>query len=104
MTATTSCARTRSVHIDRHLAFYPRVASRARTLEAMPMSYQATENAFAAPAAVRGSERLVLLALAYHADPLGRNSFPSVATIAAKARVSERTAQYPLRRLERRGL
>lgn len=44
--------------------------------------------------------RLVLLALADHAQDDGDGAYPSVATIAAKTRMSERGVQYALRRLE----
>lgn len=53
-----------------------------------------------------GSERLVLLALANHVNG-GRGDdwtvWPSVATIASEARISKRTAQATLRRLEKDG-
>ena len=45
-----------------------------------------------------GSERLILLAIADFADDEGR-AYPSVTTLAKKARVSERTAQYAIRAL-----
>lgn len=51
----------------------------------------------------RGSERLVLIVLADHASADGTDSYPSVETIALQARVSERSAQYALRALERGG-
>lgn len=51
----------------------------------------------------KGSELLVLLAMADFADDEGGNVFPSVATLAAKARLAERSIQYILRRLEGRG-
>ena len=51
---------------------------------------------------VRGNDLLVLLALADWANEAGR-CWPSVARLAAKARVGERTAQYSVRRLAARG-
>ena len=50
------------------------------------------------------SDLLILLAMADFADDHGGNIFPSVATLAAKSRKSERAVQYSLRRLESRGL
>lgn len=44
--------------------------------------------------------RLVLLAMADHAHDDGSSAFAAVPTLARKARVSERTAQRALRRLE----
>jgi hypothetical protein len=46
---------------------------------------------------------LVLLVLADHAHDDGSNAFPSVETIARKARLSERGARYALRTLEESG-
>ena len=43
---------------------------------------------------------LVLIALAEHADEHGRNAFPSVRRLAARARCSERTVQRHLRALK----
>lgn len=48
-------------------------------------------------------DRLVLIALADYARDDGGGAFPAVANIAKKARVSERAAQYALRRLEAAG-
>jgi hypothetical protein len=45
-----------------------------------------------------GSARLILLAIADFADDKGR-AYPSVGTLAQKARVSERTAQYAIAEL-----
>lgn len=50
-----------------------------------------------------GSDRLVLIVLADHADADGSNAYPAVETIAAEARCSRRTAQAALRRLEDAG-
>ena len=47
--------------------------------------------------------RLVLLAVANHADKFGANAWGSVETYAAEARMSERQAQYALRALEKAG-
>lgn len=46
---------------------------------------------------------VILLALADCAQDDGRNAFPSVETLARKARMSERNARYCLRRLEESG-
>lgn len=51
----------------------------------------------------RLAARLVLLALADHADDDGENAWPKVATIQAKALLGERTVQDALRELERAG-
>ncbi|MDX8151116.1 helix-turn-helix domain-containing protein [Patulibacter brassicae] len=51
----------------------------------------------------RGSDRLVLIALANHAGAEHAECWPSVPLIASEARVSERTAQYALRALEKHG-
>lgn len=51
----------------------------------------------------RLAARLVLLALADFAQADGRDAFPSVATLAAKAGVSKRTARSGLRQLEETG-
>lgn len=50
-----------------------------------------------------GNEMLLLLALADHANDAGDRIYPSVETMAAKTRLSERTVQYLLRRIEERG-
>ena len=42
---------------------------------------------------------VVLIGLANHADPFGRNSFPSVATLTRYTRLSERTVRTTLDRL-----
>lgn len=46
----------------------------------------------------------VAIALADHADDDGASIYPSIARIAEKAKVSRRTAQYTLRKLEEEGL
>jgi hypothetical protein len=51
----------------------------------------------------RGTERLVLLALADCANDEGRECWPSVATLARKCRVDERTVQRVIRRLAEGG-
>ncbi|MBP2323809.1 hypothetical protein JOF56_004194 [Kibdelosporangium banguiense] len=43
---------------------------------------------------------VVLLGLANHADPDGRNAFPSLATLARYTRLSERSIRYALRTLQ----
>lgn len=47
---------------------------------------------------------VVLVGLANHADPDGRNAFPSLATLARYTRLSERSIRYALRTLEDLGL
>lgn len=46
----------------------------------------------------------VLVALANHADPAGRDAYPSVDTICRYTRLSERTVRYALDRLEEAGI
>jgi hypothetical protein len=43
---------------------------------------------------------IVLVGLANHADPDGRNAFPAVSTLVRYTRLSERSVQYALRSLE----
>lgn len=43
---------------------------------------------------------VVLVGLANHADPDGRNAFPAVSTLVRYTRLSERSVQYALRSLE----
>jgi hypothetical protein len=43
---------------------------------------------------------VVLVGLANHADPDGRNAFPSLATLARYTRLSERSVRYALRTLQ----
>jgi Helix-turn-helix domain len=43
---------------------------------------------------------IVLVGLANHADPEGRNAFPAVATLVRYTRLSERTVRYALHALE----
>ncbi|WP_425548762.1 helix-turn-helix domain-containing protein [Amycolatopsis ultiminotia] len=43
---------------------------------------------------------IVLIGLANHAEPDGRNAFPAMATLAAYTRLSERSVRYALRNLE----
>lgn len=50
-----------------------------------------------------GSELLLALALADHADDKGDRIYPSVKHLALKTRLSERTVQYLLREMEGRG-
>lgn len=49
------------------------------------------------------TDQMVLVVLADHAHDDGTKAFPSVATIAQQAKISERTVQYSLRRLEAQG-
>lgn len=50
------------------------------------------------------TDLLVLVVLANSADEYGYNAFPSVRLIAHRSRLSERTVQYALRRLEKSGV
>lgn len=54
-------------------------------------------------APVRGTEKIILLGLANHADADGNNAYPSVARLARYANVSERAVQQALRILEEGG-
>lgn len=47
---------------------------------------------------------IVLVGLANHADPDGRNAFPSLARLSRYTRLSERSVRYALRTLEELGL
>ncbi|MYW94200.1 helix-turn-helix domain-containing protein [Amycolatopsis rubida] len=47
---------------------------------------------------------VVLIGLADHADPEGRNAFPSLTTLTVYTRLSERSVRYALRNLEQLGL
>lgn len=53
---------------------------------------------------VQGEEKLVLLAIADHADPEGGNAWPTLETLATYASVSVRTVQRIVRRLVDAGL
>ena len=55
-------------------------------------------------AAVSWTERLVLLALAWHADANGQNAWPSVQTISRKTSLSERGVRQALTQLKAKGL
>ncbi len=50
-----------------------------------------------------GTDKVVLIGLANHADPYGANSWPSVDTLATYAGVTERAVRAALRRLEAEG-
>jgi len=50
-----------------------------------------------------GTDKLVLLGIANHADEYGENAWPSVSTLARYAGVRERAARYALRTLEEAG-
>ncbi|MEV0681662.1 helix-turn-helix domain-containing protein [Actinosynnema sp. NPDC050436] len=54
-------------------------------------------------APVAGTELLLVLAIADSADDDGRNAWPSVADLARKTRLNERTVQRLLKRLQRDG-
>lgn len=49
----------------------------------------------------KGSNLLVLLMIANHADTTGRSAYPAVGTLAAESRLSERGVRYILAKLER---
>lgn len=53
---------------------------------------------------VKGEDKLVLLAIADHADPEGRNAWPTLDTLAVYASVSVRSVQRIVRRLSDAGL
>lgn len=52
---------------------------------------------------VRGTDKLVLIGLANHADPHGHNCWPAVSTLAKYASVTKRNVQRSLARLEESG-
>lgn len=52
----------------------------------------------------QGTDRLILLAIADSADDDGGNAWPSEATLADKAKVSERTVRRSIRSLEEMGV
>ncbi len=54
--------------------------------------------------AAKGTERLLLLAIADAADDTGRNAFPSIDTLARKIVMSPRTVQRLIAKLEAAGL
>jgi hypothetical protein len=54
-------------------------------------------------AEVAGTELLLLLAIADHADDHGGNAWPSIATLAAKTRLDPRTVRRVITRLEAAG-
>ena len=56
------------------------------------------------PAVVTSSERLVLYALAWHADEAGLNAWPSVPTLARETSLTPRAVQKVLRRLNAKGV
>jgi hypothetical protein len=53
--------------------------------------------------AAKGSDLLVLLAMADNADSTSRECWPSIAYLAQKTRLSERGVRYVIRRLEKLG-
>jgi len=67
------------------------------------MSVRVLSWVFDSSAVEHRGDLLVLLVLADHAHDDGTHAFPSVDTIARKARLSRRGAQLALRRLERLG-
>ena len=50
-----------------------------------------------------GTDKLVLLGIANHADEHGENAWPSIPTLARYAGVTERNARHAVRRLEDAG-
>lgn len=68
------------------------------------MSLRATLWAYDEAPVDKALDLLVLIALADEANDLGRNAFPSVAKIAARARCKPRAAKYALRALEDAGI
>jgi hypothetical protein len=65
------------------------------------MSLRATLWAYDDAPVENGTEVLVLIALADEASDDGRNAFPGIKKVAARARVKRRAAQYALRKLEK---
>jgi hypothetical protein len=55
-------------------------------------------------APIKGTDLLILLAIADHASEDGGNAYPSIKTISVKARVSQERVRQGLRRLEEKGL
>ena len=53
---------------------------------------------------VRGTDKLVLIGIANHADPHGGNAWPAVATLAQYASVDKRNVQRAIARLEDAGV
>lgn len=68
----------------------------------MPLSWQAVTWVLEFSDA-EGYPRLVLISIASHANREGKNSFPSLDTIALEARVSRREAIYCVQTLEEMG-
>lgn len=62
------------------------------------MSWQAVE-AVIRQSKSRGSARMVLIAIAYHADAERFEAYPSIATIASEANISERSVEVHLNTL-----
>ena len=54
-------------------------------------------------APVSGTDKIILLGIANHADDRGKNAWPSVATLARYANVSERAVQQSLHKLREAG-
>jgi hypothetical protein len=68
------------------------------------MSHQAVSWALREQALTTGiAERMVLVVLAEHADPYGRNAWPSIDTVAAEAGMSRPHARRALRQLREVG-
>lgn len=68
------------------------------------MSCQATSWALTHTDVTDAQEHMVLLAMAYHADPRGDNVCPHQSTIATMARCSVRTVGRRLAAMEARGV
>lgn len=69
------------------------------------MSYQASSWALRdAPVGGNSTARLILMALAEYASPTGKGAYPSVPTLMALVRKSERSVRDHLAELERQGI
>ena len=63
------------------------------------MSYEATDAVLKLSRA-RGTERLILLILATHANPVSGEAWPSIATLATESMMGGRQVQALIRRLQ----
>lgn len=68
------------------------------------MSHQAVSWVLEHCPTVKGSDRLVLLSIANHCDPEGDNAWPSIATLAKEAALSETRVKQALRTLRASGV
>jgi Helix-turn-helix domain len=53
---------------------------------------------------VMGTDKVILIGIASHADKYGENAWPSIVTLMTYANVTERAVQYSISKLEERGL